>query len=215
MLLRFLPVLGPGALRDRIERLLRQDDLLLLSPREPEPFWSNPRQEACDLVLVTQAELPEPFAASVAAVRALPERPELIVLTPSAEPSSLAALQAAGAFAVLSPKLADDALGQALKALVDRHREAVVRRLKAAPQRERVDLEELPSHNPTMQRLLRLAARVAASNSSLLILGETGSGKEWLARAVHAKGPRSEAPFVAINGSALPENLLESELFVH
>jgi len=215
MLVRCLPVLGPGALRDRIARLLGQDDLLLLQPQEPEQFWSNPRQEACDLVLVTQSELPEPVAASIAAVRALPERPELIVLTRSDDPSSLAALQAAGAFAVLSPKLADDQLGQALTALVDRHREAVLHRLRAEPRRERVDLDELPSHNPAMQRLLKLAARVAASNSSLLILGETGSGKEWLARAVHAKGPRSKAPFVGINCSAVPENLLESELFGH
>lgn len=66
-----------------------------------------------------------------------------------------------------------------------------------------------------MQQVRDLIAKVAPSNSTVLILGETGSGKELVARAVHEQSPRAGKPFVAINCGALPESLIESELFGH
>jgi DNA-binding NtrC family response regulator len=66
-----------------------------------------------------------------------------------------------------------------------------------------------------MQGLLRDAHRTAEVDSTLLLTGETGVGKEHLARAVHASGPRSGKPFILVNCGALPENLLESQLFGH
>lgn len=69
--------------------------------------------------------------------------------------------------------------------------------------------------HPEMIRTIDLAARIAPSRSTVLIQGESGTGKEVLARFVHAGSDRSEGPFVAVNCAALPENLLESELFGH
>ena len=76
-------------------------------------------------------------------------------------------------------------------------------------------LNDFVSRSPTMQAFMHIVRRVARSRTSVLIEGETGVGKERLARALHADGPRSTSPFVAVNCGALPESLLESELFGH
>ncbi len=74
---------------------------------------------------------------------------------------------------------------------------------------------ELIGDSPAMQALRELIARVAPTNATALITGETGSGKELVARAIHRQSPRAEASFVPVNCAALPEPLLESELFGH
>jgi transcriptional regulator with PAS, ATPase and Fis domain len=71
------------------------------------------------------------------------------------------------------------------------------------------------TQSDTMQRLLAQVARVARSSSAVLVRGETGTGKELVARAVHNESPRQNGPFLAINCAALPPELLESELFGH
>jgi two-component system response regulator AtoC len=69
--------------------------------------------------------------------------------------------------------------------------------------------------SPAMLDVFRMVGRVAASPATVLILGQSGTGKELVAKAIHRNSPRAPAPFVAINCAAIPENLLESELFGH
>ena len=72
---------------------------------------------------------------------------------------------------------------------------------------------DLLGATPKMQRLFRLAQRVAPSESTVLLIGESGTGKELFARAIHLQSPRSSGPFVAVNCGAIPDTLIESELF--
>jgi two-component system nitrogen regulation response regulator NtrX len=81
--------------------------------------------------------------------------------------------------------------------------------------RHRLGKHELVGCGPAMKRLLAQIERVAASETRVCILGETGTGKELVARAIHEKSPRHEHPFVTLNCAAVPAELIESELFGH
>jgi two-component system NtrC family response regulator len=79
----------------------------------------------------------------------------------------------------------------------------------------RYRLEGLETNNARMAEAINTAARAAGSRATILIRGESGTGKEVLARAIHLASPRAKGPFVAVNMAALPETLVESELFGH
>jgi two-component system NtrC family response regulator len=85
------------------------------------------------------------------------------------------------------------------------------RAIAAMPARS--PIERIVTSNPAVLKVCRDIEKLAATNVPVLLLGESGTGKEALAQALHQLGPRAKAPFVAINCGAIPENLLESELF--
>ncbi len=84
-----------------------------------------------------------------------------------------------------------------------------------APVAEDGEVDATVGGSPAMLEVFRMVGRVAPSSATVLILGESGTGKEMVARAIHRNSTRGAGPFVAINCAAIPENLLESELFGH
>jgi len=107
----------------------------------------------------------------------------------------------------------------AVTALVDRAMEKSLLVTETADLRRRLDerfsFERILGDHPSMQRLLKTVAQVAASRATVLVHGETGTGKELIAAAIHQNSRRRNKPFVKLNCAALAETLLESELFGH
>jgi DNA-binding NtrC family response regulator len=130
-----------------------------------------------------------------------------------------AAVQAmrAGAEDYLTKPIDFDALTVAVERALERRdvrveAENLRRHLR---ERDAEGLQGLIGTSPAMQKVYRVARQVAASRATVLITGESGTGKGELARAIHALGPRAPKPFVALHCAALAESLLESELFGH
>ena len=133
-----------------------------------------------------------------------PGMPVIILTAHGSIPDAVAATQQ-GVFSFLTKPVDKDALYKAIDSAL-KH---------AAPSGDDGWRESIVTRSPVMLRLLEQARMVAQSDVSVLINGQSGTGKEILAQAIHNASPRSKNAFIAINCGALPEQLLESELFGH
>src|SRR6478672_10142708 len=120
-----------------------------------------------------------------------------------------------GAADFVSKPFQIDELTHALEAALEKRRLKSENAYLRAQLDDRYRIEGIVGKSPAMKRLFQLLETVAATNSTILITGETGTGKEVVARAIHHSSPRHAQRFVALNCSAIPETLLEAELFGH
>ncbi len=215
MLIRLLLALDSRATSRRLRSLFKGRGVVASDLEPGEPLVERLSREDCDLVIADRAHIADPPAETVGAIRKLPERPEVIVVLSEENAADRARLIAAGCLGVVFAGLPAPALRAALLALVARRREDALGRLGALRPGEICRLSDFAASSLPMQRLVSTARRLVSADSSLLVLGETGVGKEWLARAIHAEGPHAGGPFIAVNCAAFPESLLESELFGH
>ena len=148
------------------------------------------------------------------AKKASPETEVIVVTGHGTIPSAVSAMQQ-GAFTYLQKPL-DMAH---LRAAVEKAAEGVRLRRQNLELHRRLDekfgFEGVIGSSPQMQGLIERLKRIAPTDATVLIQGETGTGKELVAQAIHQNSPRKTKPFVALNGAALSENILESELFGH
>ena len=143
-----------------------------------------------------------------------PELP-VVMMTGYAGPDAARESIAAGAFELLTKPIIDDELETAItRAIQQKDISEENERLKKALDR-RFGLESIVSHDLRMLKIFEMIENVADSRASILITGENGTGKSMIARAIHKKSSRRNSPFVEVACGALPDTLLESELFGH
>jgi DNA-binding NtrC family response regulator len=178
-------------------------------------LWERLKREICDLVVVSNDRVPEPCAEMISLLYEMPDAPAIVVVLGSDDPELRAQLLASGCQAVLDTEVSVEGLTDVLETVLEQQRERLQQKLAGVNPFTQPQLRDFVSHSPVMQAFIEVVQRVVNSNVSILVLGETGVGKERLARAIHNDSARNDGPFVAVNCGALPESLLESELFGH
>lgn len=139
----------------------------------------------------------------------------VIMITGYAGPESGAEAVAAGAFDLLTKPVIDQELLIALRRAVNQRQIADENRRLKQELDKRTGLENVLSHDPKMLKIFEVIDSIADTRATVLITGENGTGKSMIARAIHKRSRRRSGPFVEVACGALPDNLLESELFGH
>jgi len=144
----------------------------------------------------------------------LPEMPVIILTAYGSIESAVEAMRR-GAYSYLTkPFEPQDLLLQIERALENRRLTVEIKRLKGLLE-ERYDFANIVARSEKMKRVLEMVTQIARTESTVYIHGESGTGKELIAKAIHLASERKDKPFIAINCAALPEALMESELFGH
>ena len=201
--------------RETVEELLAMRGSETRLVEDGEAALAASEEEEFDLVL-SDIRMPGRDGLEI-----LPQLKELRPTTPVILMTGFASIDSAveamrsGAFDYLTKPFRADALNAALdRALEFRALERENLRLRRAVDRTS-SFGELIGESPAMQEIYALLRKISGSTSNVLITGESGTGKEVVARTLHFTGARAEQPFVPINCTAMPEGLLESELFGH
>jgi DNA-binding NtrC family response regulator len=215
MLLRFVIATANEGLRKKFEKKFDAHDLQVVTVGAGQAAFQNVVRSCGDIIVIDADIVPKPLESSLAMINSLPEAPTTVVLHEDDSPDDHAMLVAAGADVVLYSKLTSGRLIEALETTVESRRQFQIKnrfeRLGSVGPR----ISDFVSRSEAMQIFIEEVRSVIPSDSTLLILGETGVGKEHLARAIHSESPRSPGPLVTVNTAALPDQLLESELFGH
>src|SRR5574343_888118 len=197
------------SIRFVLEKALAREELPVRSVTNPRDVLSALHDDEPQ-VLVSAIRMPGGSGLDLLSKvkEKLPALPVIIMTAYSDLDSAVSAFQG-GAFEYL-PKPFD--LPRAVE-LIRRAQEESQR--EAGEQEAAAQVPEMLGQAPAMQDVFRAIGRLSQSNVTVLITGESGSGKELVARALHKHSPRANGPFVAINTAAIPKDLLESELFGH
>ena len=143
------------------------------------------------------------------------DRPQILMMTAYATMDSAIEAMKLGAFDYLQKPFEVDELLVVVRRVLEHQRLRTQHRYLLSEQREAFDQYGIVGRSARMQEVIRLAELVAGSRSTVLITGETGTGKELVARAIHDRSGQREMPLIKVNCAAIPDNLLESELFGH
>ena len=173
------------------------------------------RSERMDLV-ITDLRMPDLDGFDlIRDVGALPDPPHILMITAFGSIETAIKAVKLGAYDYITkPFEIEELLLLVGKTLGERSLRRQVARLQREVERQ-YGFENVIARSEAMKEVLGLVARIAGSTASVLITGESGTGKELIARAIHYNSPRTKAPFVAVNLAAVPETLIESELFGH
>ena len=210
---RILVVDDERSMREMLDILLRKEGHEVVLEEDGAAACARVRAEEFDLV-ISDLRIGRGSGMEVLdATRSAWPQTEVVIMTAFATTENAVEAMKRGALDyVIKPFKVDEMLVVVGKAL---ERRALVRENVALKQKLTDRVGNLLGRSPAMRELFALIERVAATRTTVLVSGESGVGKELVARAIHERSPRAKEAFVAVNCGAIPEGLIESELFGH
>jgi len=212
---RILVVDDEDSLRRVLQVQLEQDGYSVVTAASAQQAFSLLQLRGYDLVIT---DLRMPGLSGVEVLKQVKSQyPETVVIVLTAFGSVETAVEAmkAGAYDFLTKPVHPDELSLVVARALDHLRLIEEVRALRANLNQKYGFENIRGNSDALLHVLDVAARAARTNSTLLIRGETGTGKELLARAIHFNSARKDGPLITINCGAIPRDLLESELFGH
>ncbi len=212
---RVLIVDDEEAICELISHLLEQEGFVPLVALDGKTALQQLRSGSPDAMIV-DLNLPDVNGLEILRqAKALDEDLPVMVLTAHAQVHGAVEAMRAAAFDYLAKPWDHEELVRVVhRAVAQRQLSLKIKRM-AVQNRGNHDLSEIMGPSEAIGRLIGDLNRVAKSNFSVVIIGETGSGKEVVAHAIHGSGPRAKGPFVPVDAGAIPETLFEAELFGH
>ncbi len=215
MLIRLACAIKEKKLQADLEKRLSDLDVQLKFYDRQKKSWQDLARSCSDVFIVSRALIPKPVESSIALLNDLPEKPITMVLHEKESSEAHAKLFALGVDVVLYSGIPIDSMLEAIESTLESRRQFYISDRFDPHGRIQPRLNDFVSNSKEMQIFLDETRQVVTSDASLLLLGETGVGKEHLSKAIHTESHRSSGPFVAVNMAAIPEQLIESELFGH
>jgi DNA-binding NtrC family response regulator len=196
-----------------LKRVLTRDSYNVDITHDPEEGVSMMRKNKYDVIL---SDLKMPGMNGIEVLKnanVLQKEADFIMMTAYATVETAIEAMKLGAFDYLIKPFPIEDLKLLLKRVIET--KSIKEESPPVIKQEKLNIDNIIAESNSMQKILRRAFKVAKSNASVLIRGESGVGKEVIARAIHLNSPRKDNPLITVNCGAIPENLLESELFGH
>ncbi len=212
---KILVVDDERGLREVLSIMLKRAGYVVTEASDGEEAISHISKEIFDLVIT---DLRMPKADGMAVLKAVKSSsPETVVLVVTAFATADSAVDAMkqGAYDYLTKPFQVDEVQLIIRNALEKRRLSTENILLKREMASQSSFAQIVGQSESMQKVFDVVRKVADAKSNVLICGESGTGKELVARAIHYNSARSPMPFVAVNCSAVPETLLESELFGH
>ena len=212
---RILVVDDERSMREFLEILLQRDGHAVVSCASAQEALVALQSDSFDLVI---SDIKMPGMSGVELLQQTHEiAPDTLVVLITAHGTAESAVEAMklGVYDYLTKPCSVDEIRLVVEKALEKQTLSSENRLLRRQLREQTQLPSLTGKSPRMVKVFELVRQVAPSKTNILITGESGTGKELVARAIHGLSGRKDQPFVAVNCGAIPENLLESELFGH
>lgn len=212
---KILVVDDEQSLREVLSIMLKRAGYAVTSTTDGEEAVELLQKEIFDLV-ITDLRMPKVDGLEVLkAVKSTSPETVVLIITAFASADSAVEAMKQGAYDYLTKPFQVDEVQLIIRNALEKRRLTTENMLLKREMASQSSFAQLVGHSEAMQKVFEVVRKVADSKSNVLICGESGTGKELVARAIHYNSARSVLPFVAVNCSAVPETLLESELFGH